>query len=285
MHPVLIQLGPLKIYSYGVFLGFSCVLGAHLAVYLAQRSGIAAARAWWFTITVIVVGILGGRVHDVIVNQRGLSELFALVHAGRTAYGAFLSATIAAVVASRVLQVGFWRFADAAAPTMALGLSLTRIGCFLAGCDYGVRSDRYGIPFPPGSPAWDDQLAAGEINLSATETLPVLPVQLLECLLAAAIFAGLMALWFRRPRREGDVLLGFFGLYGLVRAGIEQLRGDSGRGELLGLSTSTTIGLLTALGAALLAFLPQLRRLRPEAGPVLDVPPPEPRPAGEAKRT
>lgn len=273
MFPVLIQVGPLTIYSYGVFLGLSCVTGAHLAVALSERSGIPRAKAWWFTLIVIAVGLVGGRVHDVIVNGGGWSELLALVHSGRTAYGAFLSATAAALFAAWRLKVNFWRFGDAAAPTMALGLALTRIGCFLAGCDYGVRCDPpWGLCFPPNSPAWKDQ---GLVDLTKP-SLPVFPVQLLESGLSALIFAALMWLWYRRPRREGTVLLGFFVLYGLVRAALEQARGDSGRGVILGLSTSTTIGLATALVAAI-AALPPLSRLRGDAGPVLE-PPPEPDP-------
>ena len=272
MFPVLIQVGPLTIYSYGVFLGLSCVAGAHLAVALCERSGTERARAWWFTLVVILIGLVGGRVHDVIVNGGGLAELFKLVHSGRTAYGAFLSATLAAVAASRWLGVPFWRFGDAAAPGMALGLALTRIGCFLAGCDYGVRCDPpWGVCFPPDSPAWHDQ---GLVDLTKP-SLPVFPVQLAESALSGLIFAALMWLWYRRPRREGTVLLAFFALYGLARSSLEQLRGDSGRGELLGLSTSTTIGLLTALLAGL-AAAPPLARLRPPAGPVLAPPPAEP---------
>jgi len=61
------------------------------------------------------------------------------------------------------------------------------------------------------------------------------------------------------------VLLGFFILYGLVRAGVEQFRGDVGRGELLGMSTSTTIGLASA-ALAIAALLPPLARYRPATG-------------------
>lgn len=278
MLPILFHLpGGIPIYSYGVALGLSCVLGAHLAVYLAARSGIEERRAWWFALTVIVVGIVGGRVHDVAINSDSLSEFFSemtkLQHAGRTAYGAFLSASIAAVVTARALKVPFWRFADAVAPTMALGLGLTRIGCFLWGCDYGVRTDAWGVHFPAGSPAWQDQLDHGLITREATESLAVFPIQLVESAFGGfAIGLFLLWAWFRRPRREGSVFLGFFALYGVVRALLEVWRADEGRGELAGMSTSMAIGLFTSLPAVLLIFVPQLARWRPEAGEIL--PPP-----------
>jgi phosphatidylglycerol---prolipoprotein diacylglyceryl transferase len=276
VRPILFELpGGIPIYSYGIMLGLSCVIGAHIAVYLSVRSGIPEKKAWYFALSVAITGIIGGRVHDVAVNATSVAQFFdemtKLQHAGRTAYGAFLSGSIAAIVFARAYKVPFWRFADAAAPNMALGLGLTRIGCFLWGCDYGVRSERWGLRFPRGSPAWEDQNAAGLIGFGAPTSLPVFPIQLVESAIGFAIGGALLWLWFRRPRREGTILLGFFGLYGVARALLEIWRDDSGRGELLGMSTSMAIGVVTALAAVVLA-LPPLARLRPECGPAL--PPP-----------
>jgi phosphatidylglycerol---prolipoprotein diacylglyceryl transferase len=263
------QIGPISFYGYGIMLGLSCVLGAHLASYLSVRSGISSKKAWKIILTVIVAGIAGGRVHELIVTGQPLSELFKLQHSGRTAYGAFLIATGFGVLACKGLRVPFWRFADAAAPTMALGLGITRVGCFLAGCDYGLRHESLGVTFPAGSPAWSDQLKAGDLTADALRSLPVMPTQLLSSLAGFAIFALCLKLWFRRPRREGDVTLLFFGAYGLARAGLELLRGDRGRGELGGMSTSTTIGLASAAIALALILIPKLREYRAEAGEVL----------------
>ena len=273
MHPILFHLpGGHPIWSYGVMLGLSCVLGGHLAVYLCERSGISRTQAWKMTIFVIVVGLVGGRVHDLIINRQPLEEWLKFEHAGRTAYGAFISGIAAAIAGGYLFKMSFWRFGDAAAPTMALGLGLTRIGCFLYGCDYGFQSDAWGMCFPRGSPAWIDQEAAGKIAFTAEQSLPVFPTQLPSSLVGFTIFTILMLAWFRRPRREGSVLLLFLLTYGIGRAGLEALRADEGRGSLLGLSTSTTIGLTTAALAAVFLFVPQLAKLRGDAGPVLDVP-------------
>ncbi|MEZ6189431.1 MAG: prolipoprotein diacylglyceryl transferase [Planctomycetota bacterium] len=272
------------VFSYGVMLGLSCVIGAHLAVYLSRRSGIEERRAWWMVLTVIVVGLVGGRVHDLIVNGRPFSELFQLTHSGRTAYGAFVSATLAGIVAARLYKVPFWRFGDAAAPTMALGLGLTRVGCFLYGCDYGYVTDDWGVRFPTGSPAYEDHLARGLVAEGGT-SLPVFPVQLPASVVGLGLGAFLIWLWFRQPRREGTVLLGFGLGYGLARACLEQFRDDAGRGTLLGLSTSTTIGLGTALLSLAFLTVPQLRALRPPAAPPLPhdaVPEGPPEPKGKA---
>lgn len=268
------------VYSYGVMLGLSCVLGAHLAVYLASRSGIDSKKAWWFVLVVIVVGVASGRIHELIVQGRLFtSEALQVSHSGRTAYGGFIGGAVAGLIASRVLGVPFWKFSDAVAPTVAMGLGLTRIGCFLFGCDYGFRSESWGVVFPPGSPACHDQIQAGLLHPLADGTfpaaLPVFPAQLLSSLVGWILFGVCMWLWFRRPRRAGTVFLVFALAYGLARIGLEYLREDMGRGTLLGMTTSTTIGLVT--GGLALAFLcvPKLRDLREDAGEVLDAPKPE----------
>ncbi len=287
MHPILFHLpGGVPVFGYGVMLGLSCVLGAHIAVHYGERSGIPARKSWWFVVAVIVIGILGGRFHELLVTGKLSWEAVSQVqHSGRTAYGGYLSATLAAAFLAPLLGISFWRIGDAVAPTLALGLGLTRIGCFLYGCDYGFQSDTWGVcfpkgPLPGGSPAWRDHVEAGLIPLTAAESLPVFPAQLLASATGFALFGLLLWLWYRRPRRDGTVILAFFLTYGLARAGLEQLRSDVGRGELLGLSTSTTIGLISAAVTGALLWLPPLARWRGEAPPPVPVGDPAP-PAGQ----
>jgi phosphatidylglycerol:prolipoprotein diacylglycerol transferase len=277
------------VYSYGVMLGLSCVLGAHLAVYLAERSGISSKTAWWWVLVVIVVGVASGRVHELIVQGRLFSsEALEVSHSGRTAYGGFIGGVLSGILAARFLGVSFWRLADAAAPTLALGLGITRVGCFMYGCDYGFRSDAWGLSFPPGSPACRDQLDAGLLQALADgsfpASLPVFPAQLLASLVGWLLFGLCLWVWFRRPRREGTVLLVFALAYGLARAGLEALREDMGRGQLMGMTTSTTIGFGTAAVSLALLFVPKLRNLRPDAGEVLDVPSEDPAPEPKASK-
>src|SRR5437762_1769752 len=53
----------------------------------------------------------------------------------------------------RLQRINFLGAADAAAPALAIGYSLGRIGCFLVGDDYGRPTTSWvGIAFPKGSP-------------------------------------------------------------------------------------------------------------------------------------
>ncbi len=284
MYPVLFYLpGGLPVFGYGLVLGCALALAAHIGAYLAERSGIPRSKIWIFAAIVIAVGFLGGRIHELIIQgSLNPAELLQLQHSGRTAYGGFLFATASAVIAAYALKIPFWKITDAAAPGMAIGLGVARIGCFLFGCDYGFISERWGLEFPYGSPAWYDQVQAGLIPAEASTSLPVFPAQLLASLVGFVLFGVLLRVWYQRPRRAGTVLLLFFLLYGLARAGLEQLRMDAGRGEILGLTTSTTIGLVTAAIAAVFLLVPQLAKLRGDAGEIVE-PPPEDKTKAKAK--
>jgi phosphatidylglycerol:prolipoprotein diacylglycerol transferase len=89
-----------------------------------------------------------------------------------------------------------WKAADAIAPSMALGLGLTRIGCFLAGCCFGTPTDLpWGVKFPPESHAG---------SYYPAEALH--PAQLYDSLIGFALFGFLLFL-DRKPLPKGALLL------------------------------------------------------------------------------
>ena len=45
----------------------------------------------------------------------------------------------------------FWLMSDVAAPAVAIGIAIGRIGCFLNGCCYGAVCELpWAVRFPPG---------------------------------------------------------------------------------------------------------------------------------------
>jgi phosphatidylglycerol:prolipoprotein diacylglycerol transferase len=87
--------------------------------------------------------------------------------------------------------VDAWAAADAMAPSVALGLGLTRIGCFLSGCCFGTPTELpWGVVFPPES-------HAGSIHPG----VPLHPAQLYDALIGFTIFGVLLALDKKRMPR------------------------------------------------------------------------------------
>lgn len=149
--------------------------------------------------------------------------------------GLFLSSLLAILVIRRhgasVAQV-----ADLAAPAVALGLAIGRLGCFVSGCCYGETCPPAWSVAPPwweGGPPYD---------------VPRWPTALLEGGWALLLFFVLRRASRASDAPPGQAFLLLLWLYAPGRFLLEALRGDP-RGGLLGLSTSQWLVLLTGLPA------------------------------------
>jgi phosphatidylglycerol:prolipoprotein diacylglycerol transferase len=160
---------------------------------------------------------------------------------GLSMYGGVLGAIGACWLYARWRQVPFLVLADVAAPSIALGHGVTRIGCFLNGCCYGrPTTGPFGVRFPPGSHA---DIAFGGAGLH--------PTQLYTSALALSIMFALLA-FERKPRGTGQVFGLFLVLEGLGRFGMDFVRAyEPGSYALLGLTAHQLIA-LGLLGAGLL---------------------------------
>ena len=276
MHPILIEIptpwGELPIYSYGVMLGTSMIVAWYVVMWLGQREGFhREVLANTFIITA-VSAIVGARLLYILTNPNefdSIPDLFALRRGGLVAYGGFLGGFVGALAYLRRKGVSFLGFADVTAPTLALGLALTRIGCYLYGCDYGARLGEDAPDwlvtigtFPhwaddAGSPAWSHHVADYGLASDAAHSFPVHPTQLYESLAGFTLLGATLLMWRHRSFR-GQVLLALAALYGVWRFCIEYLRDDPERGQAFGFSTSQLISLAIVPVAAF--FYYQIRK-------------------------
>lgn len=171
---------------------------------------------------------------------------------GLTYYGGFLGASAMAYWLLKRDRFPFWKAADMAGFAIPIGLGFGRMGCLLAGCCFGLRTEGpLGMVFPPNSPASEAQFKLQELASARTASHPVHPTQIYESAMSFAI-AAFCLLWLHgRKRYDGQVFVAFIGLYALGRFALEFVRADD-RGGLLGLSTSQLIGLGVVAAAALI---------------------------------
>ena len=260
---------PVPIFSYGVMLGSSMVVGWFLALRLAKQDGIPSEQAGAIYMWTAVWAIAGARVLYVITEWQEFSnpiDIILLNKGGLVAYGGFIGGTLASWYGCRKRKISLLRWADVSAPSVVLGTAITRVGCLLYGCDYGRRTDLpWGIRFPPEAPAWQDHVAHFGLDKSSPLSFPVHPTQIYETLAGLSIFALLMIL--RRVRKfSGLVFVVWVAGYGVLRSIIEIYRGDSDRGTVGPLSTSQFIGLVSLVAAgSLLFFLIKRYRADPSA--------------------
>ena len=99
--------------------------------------------------------------------SRGLpstGDLFRTWEGGNVFYGCILGGLTGSILYWFRRPFPFLRMCDAAAPAVAIGAAVGRIGCFLNGCCHGAVCDLpWAVRFPAGSHAWVRQLNAGLI--------------------------------------------------------------------------------------------------------------------------
>jgi phosphatidylglycerol:prolipoprotein diacylglycerol transferase len=172
---------------------------------------------------------------------------------GLAYYGGFIFAVGFAVYYTRKHKLPVGKVADLASPWIALGLALTRVGCFLNGCCYGKPSSvPWAVRFPMGSVVQRAQEDAHQIARGAA-ALPVHPTQLYLAALNLLTFFVLYFVIRPRKRFDGQIFAWLLILKGVFRSLVEIWRDDD-RGVIGGwLSTSQLLSVpLVALGIYLL---------------------------------
>ncbi len=238
MYPILLDLGRVKLYTYGLFLA----LGFITAIWFTKRNarfyGMSDRTVSDIFFTVLLSAIVGARLLYVAINfdayKDNLLDIFRIWEGGLVFFGGFLFATLAAVVFLKIRHMDIWKTADILAPGLALGHAVGRFGCLFAGCCYGKTCD---LPFA--------------ISFSHPQSLAPLnvllhPTQLYMVMSNFILFLVLLAIQ-KRKRFDGMVFLSYVMLYSVFRAVIEYFRGDF-RGDFFFefLSLSQGIGLMVS---------------------------------------
>ncbi|MBN1961191.1 MAG: prolipoprotein diacylglyceryl transferase [Deltaproteobacteria bacterium] len=253
MYPVLVQtklFGLLStewtIHTYGVFIAAGFLLALFLASRRAKLEGEDYQRFIDLGFYVLLVGFIGGRLLFMVANLPLYIEhpirLIKIWYGGFVWYGSFISAALFIFYYSRKHRIPFFKYADIIIPYMALAHAIGRIGCFAAGCCYGAPTQMpWGVSFPIGSLVHQAQQSTGLIKYTDSP-LPVHPTQLYESLVEFALFV-LLIFWRQRKMYEGQLLVVWLLFYGILRAVIEQFRGDNERGVFI-LSTSQYVAII-----------------------------------------
>ena len=237
----------LSVPMYGVLILLGLVLGVLFAVFRAKLLELKREDVFFSCLFAVIGLVVGGKLLYVATMVPWLmqhaellasSELWmALLQGGFVFYGGLIGALLMVFWYTKMYRIPFLDMADTLMPSVPLVHALGRVGCFCAGCCYGVPSELFGVVFSPES--------------VAPQGVRLFPVQLVEAGCNLALFA-LLAVLGRKPRRRG-LLTGIYLLcYALLRFILEFFRYDAERGGFLGVSTSQWISLLLIPVAVLL---------------------------------
>jgi prolipoprotein diacylglyceryltransferase len=154
------------IYGFGMMLFLAFLACTFWASRLAEREGIARETIQDVALWIFLGGLLGARVLYLIKEDPPASvkdffwKLPQIWEGGIILYGAVFGGLVAYAIAYllvfRKQYLSTLKVADIAAPTMAIGLCLGRLGCFLNGCCYGevacAECPVYAVHFPLSAP-------------------------------------------------------------------------------------------------------------------------------------
>lgn len=250
MFPVLLRIGNLQLYSYGVMLFISFILGITFVESRARRFGVQPKKISDLALWVLIAVVLGARFFYVGFhweefrqnpintikfwgNPPGLSGLMF--------YGGLLGGFLAGLLFVWRNRLPLVRLLDAVAPALVLGEGFTRIGCFLNGCCFGKPTGSiFGVVFPP--------------NSAAGATFPnqaIHPTQLYSSFAGFVLF-GLALLLERKRLKPGVLFSIILILYSLFRFGIDFVRFYENAANFWG---NQVVSLVLALAGAVLLLV------------------------------
>lgn len=244
MYPIINFFG-FEIQSYALLALAGFAVTALTAVFLGRKRKIQLYKSLWATLVSGIGIFVGGHLLFALTNIKSIIstayngsltlETLLPYISGMVFYGGFFGALVTLLIYSKLdKDVDRKDIFDIFAVSAPLFHTFGRVGCFFAGCCYGVESD-FGI--------------TTYLNTSAVHYgISRFPVQLVEALVNLIVFALLFSL-FKRKLLYGRLVFLYMFIYAFARFVLEFFRGDNIRGFVLGFSTSQFISLL------ILAFL------------------------------
>ena len=260
MYPVLFQLGPITIYSFGLFMALAALFAAWVVHSELKRYGYNPELASTMVFAAAVGGLIGARLLFIIEewNNFLVAPLnYVFTGAGFTWYGGFFGGVAAVSWVVKKNKIPWLVGADIAAPALALAYGVGRIGCHVAGDgDWGKVTDvPWGVAYTNAIVGWADPTTGIPYPPGAR----VHPTPIYEFIGGVIVFA---VLWFLRKKSlpPGMIAWLYLILAGLSRFVVEFWRINPALA--LDLSEAQLVSsLLMVLGLLLLFVQPGASRL------------------------
>lgn len=236
MHPFLNILGH-NVPLYGLMIALGMLISGSIAYQTARHRHLDADGLLAISGYAVLGGFIGAKLLYLATEYRQLdiSRVFdpsyrlSLINAsGFVVIGGLISGSFVGFLAARFHNLDYRRLLENTIFALPLAQGFGRIGCFFAGCCYGVHYDGLlSVTFPYGS-------------IPGSE--PRLPIQLIS---AAVLFILSLILYsISKTAYRKYLIVIYIGSYASLRFIIEFFRADEVRGIFAGLSLSQYLSLL-----------------------------------------
>ena len=142
-YTTLLKLGPLTLFTFGFFMLIGFLLALHVALKRA-RGRVQEDHIYNVAIISLLTSLIGSRIAFIIFNPQLFSsfwEWLAIWEGGMSFFGGFILAVLSVFIYTRKKKLNIGEILDIFAPSLALGIAITRIGGFLAGANPGTATN------------------------------------------------------------------------------------------------------------------------------------------------
>ena len=238
LNRVFLQLGPITIYWYAVFIMSGVALGLFLAIREGKKMGINSEFFYDLVTYGLPISIIGARIYYVAFSWDYYSshpeDIIKIWQGGIAIHGAIIAAFIFGYFFCKKRKVSFWLVADIASVSFIIAQAIGRWGNFMNREAHGAVTDTF--------------LKMGLRDASGVVTY-YHPTFLYESVWNLIGFIGLH--FFSKKRKfDGEVFLAYVAWYGLGRVWIEGLRTDSLYLFSTGIRVSQLVAAVSFLAAA-----------------------------------
>ncbi len=237
MHPILFEIGGTVVYTYGFMIALGAIAGVwYMSVQGRKELGLTFDQANTLFLYIFLAALIGGKFFLFFEDPSYYLENPKRFFTGRgfVFYGSFLFAVPVMLWYFKKEKLHTFAMLDIMAVTTCLVHIFGRLGCFFAGCCYGVpTASVLGVTFT------DEACYANPLHT------PLHPTQLYEASFILLVL-GLLLYLRRRRKFYGQLFYTYLLAYATGRFVIEYFRGDVGRGYVIEnyLSNSQFIALL-----------------------------------------
>lgn len=250
MYNDLFSIGPFTVHMYGVMTAVGIICAYFIASHRAKVKRLTQRKSdeiFGLAIFMILFGYLCSKLLYIVTIipylMDGSMTLSGAITGGWVIYGGLFGGLLGGIIYCRWRKVDFWEYMDIAVPAVAFAQGCGRIGCFFAGCCYGLETDSSWFYLEFSNSAF----APNHVHLIPTELI----------MSAGDFLLFFVLLWYEKKvqKREGEVLGLYLTLYSIGRFIVEFFRGDTIRGQIGILSTSQFIGIFAAVAGLIILIV------------------------------
>jgi len=221
MLPIVFRIGSFFLPGYGLLVSIGFLVALWMAGRLSRRAGLDTDTVLNLGIYTAIAAMLGAKLFMLLLDfdyySRNLGEIFSLstLLAGGVFYGGLIAALLTAFFYLRKSRLPGLKTADVFAPAIALGHAIGRLGCFSAGCCWGIECHL------PWAVTFTNPVANQLVGVPLG--VPLHPTQLYESLAEFIVF-GVLYWRIRKPHPAGAILALYLMLYSTARFVVEFFR-------------------------------------------------------------